>query len=131
MILKLSNLDPLYKALSELDGNPPFKFSAKLTWNKARNLSTLGKRLELLGKTRNDMIKPMLSDGQNEIPKERIPEFVFAWSEMMEVEEDIPLLTLDPQGLNIFDPDSNPEGNVIPATVLERLMPLFDGNLPP
>ncbi len=126
MILKLREVEPLFKALTALDGNPPFKFSVKVTWNKAKNLHVLKKTLQRIDEARTAIIKPLIPEGEVAVPKERIEEFVKAFNELLETEEEIPgMLQLDPCGLNIFDPTDNPSGNVIPSSVLEAVMPLF------
>jgi hypothetical protein len=59
------------------------------------------------------------------VPKERVPEFIEQFNELLAVEEDIHLLEIDPEGLDIFDKVDNPTGNVIPSGLLEGVMKLI------
>lgn len=123
MKIKLSKLPQLLAALRALDGTPPtpFRYTAKCTWNRAKNLRLLQREFDamqevgqaLLTKDSRDPLNP--TEDEMKIANQKFNEL------QREDREVGGLLIFQREDFNLFDPVDNKAGNVIPAQVLSEL----------
>ena len=133
MKLKLKSIQGLLVALSELDGVrknnvlEPYSFSAKTTWNKAKNIKILRHEHELLNEHRLELVVKYSGDKTKDVPAEKASEFMLEYQDLLEIEQDISgLLLFKRENFNIFDEKENPKGNKIASTTLATLDVLIE-----
>lgn len=140
MALKLppEQFPVIFAALTALDGfksatidgretfHVPFSFSAKTTWNKAKNIDIFQKLTTELEKNRQSVVAKYSGSKSKNVPDDKLQAFSDEWSAFIESAMDVSgVLLFDRQELNVFDPETNPKGNKIGSNTLQALMPLL------
>lgn len=142
MKLKLNTLESLHRNLLALDGyNRAIKvdgkdalvferhsYGAKFTWNRVKNLKILRNKLNDIDALRVDIAKRYLDKPSDEIvPVDKQPAFKAEFTKALEIVEDVKgLLRFPVKELNLFDPETNPNGNNIASTILDVLEPFIE-----
>jgi hypothetical protein len=135
MKIKLAQVNPLINAISALDGNfravkdgtsekivfDPYQLGSKFTWNKVKNLKLLRRKSEEIEEACADLWKTSGGEGKTKLEGPDAIAFNKAKKELLQTDEDMPLLMISEADLNIFDPEKNPSGNKIPATTIADL----------
>ena len=123
MKIRLNKLPGLLAALKATDGTPasPFKYAAKFTWNRTKNLKLLQREFDTMQEVGQALINAGSKDPLN--PTEDELKIVNQKFTELQKEDTIinGLLVFRREDFNLFDPATNKTGNVIPAQVLAEL----------
>ena len=123
MKIRLNKLPGLLAALKASDGTPssPFKYAAKFTWNRTKNMKLLQREFDTMQEVGQALItagsKDPLNPTEDEL-KAVNQKFTELQKEDVEING---LLLFKRDDFNLFDPVTNKAGNVIPAQVLAEL----------
>lgn len=127
MKLKLKEVVPLLNALRALDGLldhgelRPFTFSFKVTWDKKKDIGLLQKEAERMQAVRTEKQTQYAGGRGREVPADKIEEAARDWEAFLETELDLPLLAFTVADLNVYDKQTNPDGNKIASSILAAL----------
>ena len=143
-IIKLFNglmgLDGLKKGLTQNGGEGeavtvfvPFKFTGKFTLLKVQLINALRKPIEDYNKAVADLQEQYKAQ-PGEAPDSLLKKAVALRAGIKDIEsfehEVAGMRTFKFSDLNIYDPETNPKGNVIASSIIEQVFPLIEEDKP-
>lgn len=135
MKIKLYKIQVLHAALTSLDGYDTstkdskafhhYEYTAKVTWNRRKNLGILRRKIEDIDEERKAIAKKY-SDGGEQVATDKVAVFQKEYLALLDQEEEVDgLIQFSEEDFNLYDSKLNPNGNKIAASTLDILEPLI------